>query len=688
MFRSKVAHHIGFLLCLLPGIASAAKLPSQFTLNQYVPEGPWLYIHHVQNPDRDWIDRKWSEVFDALKATGVADDLVKLVGSVIDADSREKAKIQIQKASTLIDGVRWRDLGDREFVFTERYSSSEQSGLSCDYLVLMRGKDGTAEANVRGLGAILKEIATLAGRSVSETKLQDVEVWSLPLAAAQDMPFPFTVELFRKGDVIGVTTNKRLLAEVVSLMHGDAKVRAISENPRFQQALSEVEAPRDGLVYFDARSFVTDMRGMMAALLRNEAEHKKSNGKQGSKNLPGEGPIAKAALKVEKDAKEEQGESDDLKPEQVATLIQKVFDLVDFSDFTITSVETKGRRELSHSVWKIQDGKQNAPLAKVILNRKPFERFDQYIPAEATGFGVSSSVDLEQLYNLIIDFVGKELPGGTEVVSQIKTGFASVGFDPQRDIFSWWSGEVVSMEMPAAIASPMGGADWVLMIRVKDGEVASTKVNGFLDMIAARLKAEGQMLMLSPAKVNATGFREITHPYMAMFLKPVLGVSGNWLMLGSNAGAINKCLDVAAGKGPSIVENRRFKEEGLIPKGPVSSVSFRDTSHFGQELAAGAGMIGMLGGIAIAGFPEHDADSKQGKQILQSALATVMKLGPVLQKIDFYSSEASMTTYDGKLTLRTEKVVTYKASSNPVDEKGSPKAPAPPVPPTPPPAPK
>jgi len=41
-----------------------------------------------------------------------------------------------------------------------------------------------------------------------------------------------------------------------------------------------------------------------------------------------------------------------------------------------------------------------------------------------------------------------------------------------------------------------------------------------------------------------------------------------------------------------------------------------------------------------------------------------MKLGPVLQKIDFYSSESSMGTYDGPLTMRSESVVTYKPSKN------------------------
>ena len=41
-------------------------------------------------------------------------------------------------------------------------------------------------------------------------------------------------------------------------------------------------------------------------------------------------------------------------------------------------------------------------------------------------------------------------------------------------------------------------------------------------------------------------------------------------------------------------------------------------------------------------------------------LAMMGKLGPVVQKIDFYSSESSVTTYDQKGSVRIEKVVTYK----------------------------
>src|SRR3990172_2749928 len=119
------------------------------------------------------------------------------------------------------------------------------------------------------------------------------------------------------------------------------------------------------------------------------------------------------------------------------------------------------------------------------------------------------------------------------------------------------------------------------------------------------------MLMISAAKVSSEGFREVTHPMLAMFLRPVIGVYGDWLMIGSSSAALTKCLDVAAGKAPSIKENKRFQAEGLVPTGPVLGASFKDTSNFGQELAGVAGMAGFVGGMVTAGIPEKDADDKK-----------------------------------------------------------------------------
>lgn len=222
---------------------------------------------------------------------------------------------------------------------------------------------------------------------------------------------------------------------------------------------------------------------------------------------------------------------------------------------------------------------------------------------------------------------------------------------------------MISVTLPAAVVTPMSGTDWVVMFRVKNSEIASQKINKAIDFVNGKLQEQGQMLMISPASVSAEGFRQVTHPMAMMFLRPVIGVKGDWLVIGSSADPVNKCLAVDAGKAPSIVTSERFKKEGLIPKGPVLSASFKDTSRFGEELGQAAAMAGMIGGMITAMIPDQP-EARKVKQVIQKAMGIIMKLGPVLQKMDFYSSESAVTTYDGALTVRTEKVITYKPAAS------------------------
>jgi hypothetical protein len=604
--------------------AIAAPLPAAFTLGRCVPADSWMYVHVVSNPERAWLEARWSEIFADLKKTGVDQDLVKLFMSVLGDSERAAAQATMDKVLTLIQDVNWSDLADKEFVFAERPSDSM---LGFDYIVVVQGKAGSGEANTRGLVAILKEASTASGSTLNQSKVHDAEVWEL--AHENLTQVGLSIALFRHQDTIGFVTGKKTLDEVAGMLTGKSQAKSLMTAPRFQEALALVESPADSIGFFDWKMFAGSLRTMFKNIGAKAAQKNEASGV------------------VKRD------------PEGLQ-LIMKVFERADVFDYSVSAGATKGMREMRWDAVRLQSGKEGTPLAKAILNRKPFEKFDQFIPAEATGFNLSGAVDLEMLYDIVLDFIEKDIPNGKEAVAKWNGILASVGFDPKADLFAWWSGEMASIEMPPAVVTPMGGGDGVFMVRVKNSELARTKLNSFVDMIKARMQGEGQTLMISPAKLDAEGFREITHPSLAMFMKPVIGVHGDWMMIGSSSTALQKCLDVAGGKAPSVMKNARFSEEGLIPKGPVRSASFADTSKTGQELASALGMVGMFGPMIVGGMPDKTAEEKQQKQVIESGMRILVKLAPVLQKLDFYSSESSMCTYDGKLTLKTDSVVTYK----------------------------
>ncbi len=610
---------------LAPISVFAGGLGERFSLSKAVPQDCWLYVHAVKNPERAWIDQQWEGVFDALAKSGIQKDLVSMVMSVIPEAKRGEAQATVDKVTTLLNGVQWGKLVENEFVFAERFAPT---ALWIDYIFIAQNSPGSAESNFAGIAAILKEAASAFGATTTQSTIHDVDVWELSHEGFAKIGMSLGV--FRSGDTIGMTTSRKALEEIIGLLRGKSDAKSITDAPRFKEAISSVKAPEDVISYFDFQSFIGSFGKMFDTIAAmKQGPDKGADGKEGV-------------------------ESPEL------AILKKVLNQLNVFEYSITTVATDGRREFRYDVTKIQSGKEKSPLAASMLNRKPFEQFDQFIPADATGFNLTGFIDLGVVYDAILDFVRKEIPEGAAGIEKWNSQIAAFGFDPKADFFDWWSGEMISVSMPPAIVTPMGGSDGVLMIRTRDSALAKAKVDGFINFVKDKLQGEGQMLMISDAKVEGGGFQEITHPSIAMFLKLVIGVRGDWLVLGTSSGAVSKCMDVAAGKTPSIVKNARFAEEGLIPKGPVQGASFTDTSKFGQELGAAAGMVGMFGGMAVAGMPETNDDERTGKRIVQSLLGTLMKLGPVLQKIDFYSSESSISTFDGKLTLRKDSVVTYK----------------------------
>lgn len=660
--RLRIAGVATLMVAWFGAPAPAAPLPETFTLGRYIPANVWLYVHGAHNPERAWIEEEWAEVWSALKASGIDQDVISIILSAVEdakgasghagtagdsghtgdhdpstasdgegSELRSQIQRAIDKWSGLLKGVAWGDLAGREGVFAQRVAALP---IPYEYFLLMRGNPGTAEKNMQGIVAILKEIASLSAKiQLTDRKVGEASVWTMrPAPPVTPELATVNVNVFRRGDVIGLTFGGHSLNEVLALMNGRGEGPGLSESPRFREALKQVKAPEDYILYFDMKGYLKSLKGMMTDVGKMAAQQ---GGPQGA-------PDATKAISI----------------------VGKILDIVDMTDYVVTSGETQGRRELTHTVTRLQTGRDNCPIAACAFGRKPFKRFDEFIPADAKGFNLTGFIDIAGVYKLITDFVVKEVPDGQSYIDQALGAMAAIGFDPQRDLFSWWSGEMVSVSLPPEVVTPMGGGDGLLMIRVKDGELASRKVNAFIDFVATMLQSHGQSLMITPVSIDgAEGFRQITHPMVAMFLRPVVGVRGDWLILGTSPSPVTRCLAVAKGDAPSIATNTRFREEGLAPKGPVLSASFTDTSNFGQELGAGITAMGFAGGM-MSGMMQAQGMPEKAGQLLQKAMTTLAKLGPVVQKIDFYSSEASVTTYDGALTVRNEKVVTYKPRKN------------------------
>ncbi|UCF34820.1 MAG: hypothetical protein JSV78_05840 [Phycisphaerales bacterium] len=610
--------------------ASAAELPAGFTLGKAIPDDVWMYVHGVHNEEIAWLDDEIGEVFTAFKQSGIVEEIMGMIFSAASPEDRQQAEGMINAAKELLKGVNWKDLFGGEFVFSERLGVP-WTGINApmpEYIILTRGAKGSGEANAAGLVAILEYLASLSNGSLivkSET-INDLHLWSMVVEENA-----IGLNMIRRGDVIGFIFGPQMTKDVTDLITGQADAKKpIVHTPRFKEALAQVKPPEDSISYFDCRMLFSSIRKMVDFLMA-EAE------------AEGEDPGAWKKT------------------------IDNIFKTVDVFDYAIMTVETDGVRQFTHGVTHFQKEKLDSPLTKAIIERKPFDNFAKYVPAEAGSFSVDGFIDIPLLYDTVIDFIQSSIPNGDQHILSYKQWLEGVGFDPHRDVFSWWSGEMISVSMPPAVATPMGGPDSVLMIRVKDGQLASQKIDAGLNWITNALLGAGQqgLIMMPAGTVEAPGFKEVTHlMVMMMMIKPVIGVTDEWLVIGSSSAAVNTCLSVAAGKAPAVLENERFKQEGLIPKGPVNSVSFTDLSNLGGEMAQVVNMISMVGGIVTAAIPPNDPEAQEIKPVLMKAFSILSKLGPVFMKLDFFSSEASMCTHS-KGVIHSESVITYKKPAPP-----------------------
>jgi hypothetical protein len=511
---------------------------------------------------------------------------------------------------------------------------------------MFRMEREAADRNAAGLKAILLEvkslIAQLAGLNEEEVQLgltfteaEHLGAKVCTLSYADEL----ILSLAQRGDVIILATESnamplddaggeiqensqggvKLIDQVLKLLNGDRSVKRLIDKPSYRRAMAALPAPESERFFFDATNLFADLDRGFTWIRQSLPESARLDSK----------PWLRAA--------------------------RKGLDHFRFIDCTASVETTEGFSTHCYSVTLLTPNAKDKPFYKAICGTPPVQQFDKYIPKTAVGFSVTSGIDWTALYEAITGYIRDEIPGGTEILDSWDTFQEEKGFHLDRDLLSWLGNEMISVSMKPAVPNPFGGGDWVLLVQVKDQSKAEEAIRRGVAKLTGLLGGgQSPPLTTQPAKSPALkGFQSLMFPPMAMFLRPVYGFADNYLIIGSSEKAIARCLKTARGEAPSVLENKRYIREGLAPDGPVTSVSFADKSKMGQQMAQALGMLGMSGAMMPIQADEQSA------KMLRTIFGMAQKLAPVVAQINFYKSEASVTTFDGKM-FRSEKVTHYK----------------------------
>lgn len=591
------------LLVLVSGApVGADPLPEQYTLGRYLPADVWMYAHGVANPNSEFIYEYWSGVWEDFFQSGIIEDLKELLFTSID-DPQRRAETEEGWSRVLALGskVDWSALFNQETAFAERLSAPFP-----DLILLTRPNLGTASSHAEALRAILVELAAMFG----EAQVVEHTVHGVPVSTLSGGDGMFGIHLLHHGDVVGLVVGAKSLEQVTGLLAGEGTTRAVIDAPHFRQAMRQVPTPQDSISFFDMGELFRGLQTFphMMRPPDTRAEH----------------------------------------PRGLA-MLQSAIENLNIIEYIVASESTQGYRQRVTTVIKLQPDAASKPLARAMTSRKPFARFDRFIPQRAVSFSVSAGLDLGEIYHGALDFIATNVPDGANRLAEWERSQKEWGFHVERDLLSWLSGETISVRLPPSGGQGVSG---VLMIRVRDPRLAAQKINAALDYLGRKfpLLLQGT----DPAiEVDADGFQVVRNVQLQLIMQivPVWGVYEDWLMVGTSAEAVNECLATSRGA-PSIVASKRFQHEGLVPSGPAYAASFSDLTTFGEELGAMAYLFGALSGAVIAQMPEEAA--------APAAMFNIMRrIFNVLSGVDFLSSSSSVTTFDGT-SWHVDQITTYK----------------------------
>ncbi len=264
------------------GPMAAAESP--FTLAAAVPDDVFIFNASRTNPERAFLDAYWSDVFDALKNSGIDTDVMELIGMIGGEETTAEVERMKELAKQLIAGVDWDQLAGKEVAFAERLNALSKIGDNVfmgppDFVVLFRGTMESTPKNYEGLVAILDaviaEINRMAGEpvlTVQRAPRLGADVASVNFLGKAPGAATMTLSIFHHEDVIGIAMGDDMLADVLGLRAGQSAKAPMAKNPRFLAAFGKLPLPDDAMTFFDMQRLLASVRTIFDGLMEEVAK--------------------------------------------------------------------------------------------------------------------------------------------------------------------------------------------------------------------------------------------------------------------------------------------------------------------------------------------------------------------------------------------------------------------------------
>jgi hypothetical protein len=329
------------------------------------------------------------------------------------------------------------------------------------------------------------------------------------------------------------------------------------------------------------------------------------------------------------------------KAQRVAEVMDRIIEEVSILDYEITVEYTEDGENRTAALGKLLDGYEDTILGKALTQGDAFEDWQKWIPEDATGFSMSTGVNLHVLYNGILDFVREEFPESHEGLEKLAEFQEKIDVDIDEDILQSFSGECVSVSFEVEGESGAKTKQGVTALKCENPDKVRELIDRAFEALQKIPAVQAQGLDLVDVE-DMEGFQEIRGNMLQMAgARPVVGFDDGWMILASSAEAAQKLIDVRNGEAESITDGDLLDEFDIDSDEPVYAASYSDV---GAGIRAVADFIEKAAMMApmVVGMATANAGEEAGK-VAQEAIALLPSIAKVIRKLDFYEDKLSIT---------------------------------------------
>ncbi len=595
--------------------SAAGQLPSKFALARAVPADVCLYVHWVDNPEREVVRRAWKRFCKEAWAAKPHEPLKQLILPSVRPENRRAFEQGWRNAVSRFAEIDWASLTRNEVVLLGR-----MNGLTPELMLMFRDSAEKVEANAKALQGVLEALAETS----EDVQVIPLDIYDAKTAILASAESKVCLQMARRGNVIALCYGPRppdLMDDALSMLAGKSSHPGLTSSARFKQAMAPLPAPEDDLAFVDVQLAVKQVAAQESRPAAQPAERSQDGGRNRA--------------------------------------IRGLVQLLNVYDAWASVGWTEGRRQYHQSVTALAADAKRKDLFPAVAVQRLFGRFDRYVPVEANAYRLWGGVAPSSLYDAVLAVVKEAADDPDQFTAEWLGLQEALGVSFRQDLLEWLEGRAIIVSLPDP-QQPEGGSHVTLMLGVRDAARAEAKVAQLVEALC-RVSSGWERPLTSPSAVVAAGdsrggagpakFYSLASAGDAPTMRLVCGVADHWLILSSSPVAVSRCLATGRGEHPSIRANPRFKNEGLVPTGGVASASYVELNHLGSDLKR---LISLL-----AGLRERLPDGPETKMI-PALLSLLDRLGASVSKLDFFASKSSMTTFDGR-RWTTKSVTTYNA---------------------------